>query len=494
MLRPSWPMMAALLLPGCGLSPTAPVELPLHDIEVVETATDRAPIDLTVTRLEGKDGPAPGDTWRLLAEARDPEGGAVQYLWQVSSGELSAREGAEITWTATEAVGRVVISVTATDASGQAVGATVALRVEASAATGPLSDEYDSWGWFCTLAMDGEDHPHVAFWDETHPSVWYAAWNGASWDRQMVEGYGLGVGGNAGYLPSLAVDAEGDPHLAWFSYYKNAAGTSETRVLNYGAKVGASWAIASLGECHNSASFPISLALDPRDGHPEILYMSADRTQARLAVCTGDCTSAASWRHSTVYQESRSQSGASDNRAFPGGFLIDEAGVRHVTVGYEYNAGGYQAGLYYFKDSGAGFGAPELISTVNDNLRVDQHAARLALDANGQPLALVQQGIWQRSSGGSWRIWPYATASGDISFRFDLATDPERTPPASGRVFFTYPHGTALELVETDDRGYFVYTYIGSIASSTNARTGLALDSAGAPHLCWAQSGALQYR
>lgn len=468
------------------------VQIPLHELAPGGGHSgDAAP--LRVLRLSGPDGPEPGDVWELEAVAAGA--GPHRFQWEATSGTLSSAEGARIRWTATEAVGRVEIRLRAVDADGVATSATLAARVTASAATGPLGDDYDTVGYFCTVALDSADNPHILYRDDTHPSLFYAGWDGSAWDVMLVEGFGLAVGGDAGYHASVAVTPAGMPVGAWFSYYPNANG-SLRRALVYGQLEEGRWSTVELAEIDNAASFPLTLALNPFNGAREILYQRADGAAVMLARCVGSCLNPVNWLKEVVYEEGRSSAQfASYNTAYPGGLTIGADGVRHVTFGYEYRDDAYRAGMGYTrKGSTGGWLAPEILSTYNDDSFQDLHGARLSLDALGRPLALNQFGLWQRLGADDWAMSEYAAAVPNHIYRFALATDPGRTPPSVGEVYFTYANGNALELVETDDRGYFEFTWLGGISTSARARTGVVVDSQGAPHVCWANAGDLQYR
>ena len=493
MLR--WLIVGGLVvLSGCGSltsSDDGAVVIPLHESS---TQGDGAPTALTVTRLDGPDGPTIGDTWTLMAQASDPSDGPVVYGWKVTSGRLSSDTGAKVTWTATEATGRVEFGVSATGAGGASTTASLAARVTAQAASGPIVDDYDTIGYFCSVALDGDDNPHITFRDDTHPSLYYARWTGDSWDVELVEGYGLGVGGDTGYHTSVAVDDAGNAHAAWFAYYLDDDG-EEVRTLVYGARSEGGWTLAPLTAINHSAAFPVKLLLNPATNQPEILYQRSDEAAVMLATCSSGCTEPGQWQFDVVYEESRSSiDNSSFDVAYPGGFAFQDDGTRHVTVGYEYRESDALAGLLYLSNSGGSWSAPETVSVQNDDSFQDIHGARLRMDALGRPVALTQFGVWQRLGSNNWRQSLYDDGIGNHIFRFDLAVDTDDTALAGGKLFFTLPSSTVLELVETDDRGYFEFTYMGSITSSARARTSLVVDSAGDPHMCWSANGDLQYR
>jgi len=77
----------------------------------------------------------------------------------------------------------------------------------------------------CSIAIDGDDHPHIAYRDDTTAAVKYAQWTGTGWDISTVS--------TAGWADtSLALDGAGNPHILTGRYTYGA---------RYYVRDGASW-------------------------------------------------------------------------------------------------------------------------------------------------------------------------------------------------------------------------------------------------------------
>ena len=111
-------------------------------------------------------------------------------------------------------------------------------------------------GYFVSLALDADDHPHISYQDVTNLNLRYAYYDGSTWHIEVVDS-GLRVG----YHTSLALDSAGHPHIA---YYDDGENT-----LNYAYYDGSAWHIERVVQFLYKAQ--ISLALDS-NGHPHIGY------------------------------------------------------------------------------------------------------------------------------------------------------------------------------------------------------------------------------
>lgn len=94
---------------------------------------------------------------------------------------------------------------------------------------------------------------HVAFCkgqDNALHLVWrmqkvrYTRWDGAAWSA--VDGLGANLPSSA-ELPSCAVDAQGQPHVAWLRWQDMGAGAWAPADLRYAHQTGAGWAPSSEG-------------------------------------------------------------------------------------------------------------------------------------------------------------------------------------------------------------------------------------------------------
>ena len=504
MLNRIWALMLLGMLFlswGCA-EPTGTV-IPLHDMEFVQSEQNLSPVDLSVTRISGPSSLSLGASWELVARASDPEGSPVHYRWSATSGTLSAEEGAQVEWTATESVGRAEVIIEAIDRMGNITRAAFAVSVPynlpGAAPAGPVEDIRDAVGYNCSLGIDGNDQPHIAYLNGTHPSLKYATYDGGQWIIETIEGYGLDIGGAAGYDASLALDSTGQVHISYLVDYAE----NDRPVLNYATRSAGIWNVVTVDGAADEGHFNTTLKINPVTDLPEIIYQADGAVEkasvVRHATCVGNCLLDTSWSKYTLHEETRGTY-SDDNRAYAGGFAISADGTRHVTIGarYDDSNGTDWAELIYGVRAGADWDMTERLIPLDYDTYYhnDEDANRLVLDRNGQPLVLHRDGIYHRTAAGEWNL--SEVESGDIDdtsnyARFDIACDVSSNQPVSGVVWMTVPH-SGVELVKTNERGYFEYTYLGSLDSSSSTRTSIALDSTGGAHLCWMDDANLMYQ
>jgi len=97
-------------------------------------------------------------------------------------------------------------------------------------ATGWITETVDSGGdvgGITSLAIDRQDHPHIAYYDATHRGIKYARWTGTQWQIFVVDtavGDGLPI--------SLGLDAQDLPRIAYTSW--DRVGTNSSLKLAWG--------------------------------------------------------------------------------------------------------------------------------------------------------------------------------------------------------------------------------------------------------------------
>lgn len=480
---------------------SAPVSIPLHGLIAEDSLRDLAPTDLTLTRLEGEDLPQVGDSWLLKASATDPEGGAVEFRWHASSGELSAEEGDEVRWTATSAVREIQITVTASDAGGNAAHAEASLRTAASDAEGSI-DLDDQIGYWCNLELESDDTPHIVFRNATHPTLQHARWVSDAWEITTVEGQGLDIGGDAGHHIAAAMDGD-TLHVVYGVKYSNVPQASYNFTLNYARwQEGDGWQLASVGEYYGSEPAGLAMALDPTSHKPTVLYTNGTTpSEARLLRCQGDCLNPESWSDELVWQELRPGTNNTSDRLYVGDLAFDDDGHVHAVLESRFYSSStyYSWETLYLNNMDGAFGEPETLrgpESIYYSTQTTKYLARIDLDSQGRPLVMSNVAVHHKLADGEWSTSDYRTASdtSDSYYRFDIEAARSGLPSGTGQVFMTYPRSTTLELIRTDERGYFHYAYLGNIYDEVLGRSDLAIDSEGEPHACWVYGGTLYYQ
>jgi hypothetical protein len=123
---------------------------------------------------------------------------------------------------------------------------------------------YGDAGTYSSLVLDADDHPHIASFDTTNDDIRYAYWDGAAWHSEVAawdaaEDWPINPG------PSLVLDADGNPHLAYTNHTKNW--------LAYGSRDAGGWHFEHVTT--TGAQNSLSLALGP-DGFPRIAHTASN--------------------------------------------------------------------------------------------------------------------------------------------------------------------------------------------------------------------------
>jgi PKD repeat protein len=340
-----------------------------------------------------------------------------------------------------------------------------------------VEDSRDRLGSRCTLGFTPDNRPLIAYRNDTHPAVRLAEQQpDGSFIIQTIEGFGLDVGGDAGEQVDLATDSGGTIHLAYL--FKDPDGNTS---LRYAQGFGSSFDLGLIDQTDDRGEFPLTISMNPATQKPEILYAAQDRSSVKHAVCQGDCTMLSSWTLSTVYTETRGR-GASYNRAFPGGFVIQIDGTRHATIGARYEDTGYDdwAEIIYAVHSGSSW---DLSESVID-LRIqayyydDNDASRMTLDQFGQPLVIHDYGVYHRSAPSDWPL--SEVESFGLNY-FDIAFD-----PSLETAYLLNRHSSQIEIIAENERSYWLYE---SLGPQDEAQPEIQIDLTHQPRACFARDG-----
>ncbi len=166
-----------------------------------------------------------------------------------------------------------------------------------------------------SLALDTDDHPHIAYYDDTDPNfnLKYAHYDGFTWQIKTVDDIQDSM---VGEFASLALDSNGYPHI---SYY---VAPTPNHALKYAHYNGSTWlteTVDSSDDARYDTGRYTSLALDETD-HPHISYRS--RYDLKYAWHDG-----AAWHIETV--------DAHGGGAWQTSLALDELGRPHI--GYHDN-------------------------------------------------------------------------------------------------------------------------------------------------------------
>lgn len=277
---------------------------------------------------------------------------------------------------------------------------------------------------YVSLAFDNLGRPHMSYvYNFTSAALWYAYKDASGWHHEEIDS----VQFTGGYH-SLAVDAQGNPHIAYYT-------GSEVK---YAHKDAAGWHTESIG-ASGQTDYP-SLALDS-SGYPHISYQQFNYGDLMYAV-----KDSAGWHHETVDAEGRT--GAYSSLA------LDAQGNPHISY-YRVTssaASDYSCDLKYARRSGVSW-VSETVHDASGSCEFSQNNTSLKLDGSGWPhisyYQPLDQALWYaRWDGSGWHT--ELVASGNVGRGNSLAFNP------AGKPYISYVHSSgsspALNLAVRLDR------------------------------------------
>lgn len=258
---------------------------------------------------------------------------------------------------------------------------------------------------------------------------------------------------NVGFYSSIEVDAQGNPHIAYFDQ-------SATRV-RYAYKRGATWTIETPDP--STAGDYASLALDPQ-ASPGISYFTGVSNDLKFARKSGT-----TWTVETADDGGAAQVGFFTSLAFDG------QGNPGVTY-YDLTNGN----LKFARKSGGSWASETADGSAND---VGRYSS-LALDAQGNPhvsyrddTSLDLKYAWK--AGGAWTTETVDGASSNVGQYTSIAVDP------SGVVHVSYYDLAGdLKYAKRTGSGWTIEVADGG-AANAGLWTSIALDAQGDPHITY---------
>ena len=139
--------------------------------------------------------------------------------------------------------------------------------------------EVDNGGWFAdtgympSLALDMSGNPHISYYDKDNKALRYASWDGTQWILECVDSKG-----NVGKYSSLVIDSHNQPYI---SYYDETNYSLRFATMDPATRKWLYWTVDS-----EKVGLGTSLALDPL-GHPSIAYYDLENHAMKYAGWTG---------------------------------------------------------------------------------------------------------------------------------------------------------------------------------------------------------------
>ena len=282
-------------------------------------------------------------------------------------------------------------------------------------------------GWWASLALDARGNPHISYYDksmiregEEANNLKYASKSGSTWTVETVDS-----AGDVGKYTSLALDAKGDPHIAYSDSTEHA-----NRLLKYASKKGGKWTAEIVPT--PPGSMGCSLALDAK-GDPHIAYyeMTIWMRKGNLKYAS---KSGGSWMVETV----ESDAGEDPSLAF------DAEGNPHIA--YHDHPKGF---LKYASKKGGNW----TVEAVDCTALVVGYFASLALDAYGNPhiayydltnkyVKYASAAVELNSPGTDWKLGTSRTVTwqggGSVDLLISIDGGTNWIPLASGLVGGSY--------------------------------------------------------
>ncbi|MEJ5197517.1 MAG: hypothetical protein WHX53_01205 [Anaerolineae bacterium] len=325
-------------------------------------------------------------------------------------------------------------------------------------------DDTGDVGAGCSLALDAVGHPHISYYDydSTRGALRYAMWDGAaaSWQIEVVDD-----AGDVGGYTSLALDGSGQPAISYHDYTNGALKFARRSV---GGPSASAWQIETVEDASDVGLYT-SLALDA-ENRPHILHFDLTANAIRYATWREGA-----WRSDQVDRGGRVGEYAS--------LAFDAAGAGHISY-YDVDAGH----LKYAHQVGGAWTTETVDATPGTGLYTS-----LALDQAGGVHIAYQDGYefdlkYALRGPTGWQI-ATVEAAGEVGAHAALAVD------NAGRPHISYYDATA-RMVKYASGGATGWTIVAVEAVGQATSTALAVAADGTAHLAYCAdetTGVLRY-
>ncbi|MCP3061196.1 hypothetical protein LXT21_20655 [Myxococcus sp. K38C18041901] len=428
--------------------------------QVIPSRTDNT-LALLIEREGGQGGFVEGAAERFKVSASGEVFKSVR--WSATSGALEPA-AERVTWKLPPK-GVATLSVSVETESGKKAEGEFHFNVESTTDTllnALIDTSPDVTGGFCELTFDTAGRGHIVYFNDTHRSLWYGLWDGTSWTTEQIDGPGFNNEGRFTYKPVIAVEpVTGTPHVA---YLKGSGehGRAEIMRVAYATRVGGTWLRELVDPADRNDAVNVSIALNPTQGHQAVIAYSDASTGARITTRTGANT----WSTPLVLQGS-----------LTGEALFDASGTLYFA-----NRSALTALKGTTVETFALGGLSSVTGWFSMALTPNQHLMLLANNAStGAWAAFYDVTLGTPLSTSSVRNSQvdYTTGSNDLAYSAGLPVIAQR-------------HGTTLELVTPDARGFWTYTQLGTIQDAT--RPSIAIrPTDGTPHVCFQRNGKVTF-
>ncbi|WP_342379750.1 hypothetical protein NVS55_09540 [Myxococcus stipitatus] len=457
----SWMLLSGGVLPlaACDGEPKAP--------EVIDSR-GTGDVVLLIER-QGAEGPyITGRKERFKVAAAGESFKSVR--WSATAGALEAA-AEQVEWTPPQQ-GQASLSVSVETESGKVAQGSFHFNVVAAPTT-LIDPGPDLTGSQCELAFDSTGKGHALYLNDSHQSLWYATWDGTSWTTEVVDGPGFNNGGTYVWEAALAVDAgTGVPHIAYIAGEGPPEKPLSRRVM-HATRLNSRWTITPLATDSNRWPSQPTIALNPAQGGlPAVAYHETNMYFFMRLTASG------TW--------SSTQKGS---RELSGEISFDAAGSLFIPYSTSSPRKTYVSVVAQ---------EPSTQESLLDLQLTEFSGSYKWLSVAWSPdahLMLLAQAQAPASQ----------SALRDVTLANPLSASTIRTSPldlkhdasdlahgASGPVI-AHRHGTTLELITTDARGFWKYTQLGSVQDGTRPPVAIR-PTTGTAHVCYQRDGKVNFQ